>query len=139
MGRGPAALRNSLRINDLAHTQSRHVKKRRKVLHPPKNALHYSCRKDKQITERPNMKDQLDATDKLYVASRILLGQEAIAEFNYEDKFGYVTHRRVKVDSVTTDKHGNFIWYSYSDGGGHGGGHRAFNAERINGFRFVRK
>jgi hypothetical protein len=85
------------------------------------------------------MKNQLDATDKLYVAARIINGEEAIAEFNYEDKFGCITHRRVKVDSVVTDNHGNFVWYNYSDGGGNGGGHRAFNAERINGFRFVRK
>ena len=85
------------------------------------------------------MKDQLDATDKLYVAARILAGDDAIAEFNYEDKYGHVTFRRVKVDSVVTDDHGNFVWYNYSDGGGKGGGHRAYNAERINGFRFVRK
>jgi predicted DNA-binding transcriptional regulator YafY len=84
------------------------------------------------------MKDKLDPTDSLYVAARILAGEEAVAEFNYEDKNGQVTFRRVKVDSVVTDDHGNFVWYNYSDGG-KGGGHRAFNAERINGFRFVRK
>lgn len=84
------------------------------------------------------MKDKLDSTDALYVAARILAGEDAVAEFNYEDKHGQMTFRRVKVDSVKTDDNGNFIWYNYSDGNGHGGGHRAFNAERINNFRFVR-
>jgi hypothetical protein len=117
----------------------RHTKKERKPLYLSDSVVNYKCRKDKQITERLNMKDQLDATHKLYVAARILAGEEAVAEFNYEDKYGQVTPRKVKVDSVVTDDHGNFVWYNYSDGGGKGGGHRAFNAERINGFRFVRK
>lgn len=84
------------------------------------------------------MNTKLDALDSLFVASRILVGEDAVAEFNYTDKRGETTFRRVKVDSVKADDHGNFVWYNYSDGSGHGGGHRAFRADRISNFRFVR-
>ena len=84
------------------------------------------------------MNTKLDAIDSLFVASQILVGNDAVAEFNYTDKSGKTTFRRVKVDSVKADDHGNFVWYNYSDGD-HGGGHRAFRADRISNFRFVRK
>jgi|694.fasta_scaffold135404_7 hypothetical protein len=85
------------------------------------------------------MNTELNALDRIYVSTRILLGQPALAEFNYEDARGNTSVRRVSVDSVRADHNGNFVWYNYSNGDGHGGGHRAFNARRISNFRFVRR
>lgn len=84
------------------------------------------------------MNTKLNILDRIYVAARLAMGREAIAEFTYQDARGEVTARRVNVDSVTADENENYLWYSYADGVGNGGGLRCFKAQRIAGFRFVR-
>lgn len=78
----------------------------------------------------------LKTEDKAAVVAKILSGIDPIAEFDYTDRNGKTTRRRVKLNDFKADSNGNYVWYNFAENG-HGGGFRSFKAGRIRNLKLL--